>query len=92
MRASAGVRMSLNDSIPAAFLSAWEAVCLLAYGLASENGGEEWREAEIAKDQRERSIIEQEELDRFSWAKRMIERAGQAGEILTHGFAAERRG
>lgn len=77
--------MPQNDFISAAFLNAWEAVCLLAYGLASENGGEDWREAEIAKGRREEDIIVQEELDRFSWAKRTIERAGQAEKIHAHG-------
>lgn len=77
--------MPQNDSIPAALLNAREAVSLLAYGFASENGGEEWREAETARDQRERGIIEQEELNRFSWAKKMIGRAGQAGKIHVHG-------
>ena len=77
--------MSQNDPIPTAFLNAGEAVCLLAYGVASENGGEEWRDAELAKDRRRQDAIEQEESDRFFWAKKMLERAVQTGEIHVHG-------
>lgn len=91
--------MTKTESFPSTHLNLWEAICLLAYGIASENGGSDWREAELAgagvmsedsrkddeKDRHTRDKIQNEETNRFFWAVETLERAAEAEEIQVLG-------
>lgn len=69
--------MSKTETFPSTYLNLWEAINLLAYGIASETGGSEWREAKLADGHRAQSGIKQEEMARFVWAVKIL---GQLGE------------
>ena len=77
--------MAKTEIYPSTHLNLWEAICWLAYGIASENGGGDWREAKIADDRRASDEIIQEEVTRFFWATKMLEQAAKAGKIQVLG-------
>jgi hypothetical protein len=77
--------MSGTNKFPSPYLNVWEAANLLAFGIATENGGSAWRAAEIEKGQRPANEIEREETDRFSASVNDLWGAARAGACKTLG-------
>ena len=91
--------MPQTENSPPTHLNLAEAICLLAYGIASENGGNEWRETALTaaevmskdsrkddeKDRRARDKIQNEETERFFWSIGMLQKMAEAEMIQVLG-------
>ncbi len=85
--------MSNSERFPSSYLNVWESANLLAFGVAAEDAGQQWRENEFKKagldpkkvTPEERGPIEEDESYRFVSAIKCLMTNAEAGPLQVYG-------